>query len=282
MRGIKALRESSASPRGGWRRLADWRIATKVWAGFGIVLALLGLIAAEAKLGFDSADRHFIEYGALARDADLARLVQQTALRANIAVLSYAGGQHDAADAAEREIAASLAALAAATAHATDDDKRARLDGLVEAVTAYRDAVVQMVAATERHEAIRHDRLDPIGPQLEKDAGDLLAILAAAADVRVALQASDLGLAIMTIAFDTQRFFGVRSADLAAAVEHELDDAAERLRVLGADPQVASFRTAVETMGGRLVDYRAAFASAAAAALDVTRLQDGTIRPLGA
>ena len=60
------LMRGPAAAGGAWLKLSNWSIARKVWGGFGIVLALLLLIAIEAKLAFDSADRHFSEYGGLA------------------------------------------------------------------------------------------------------------------------------------------------------------------------------------------------------------------------
>jgi methyl-accepting chemotaxis protein len=272
----------SAARPAAWLKMANWSIARKVWAGFGIVLALLLLIAIEAKLGFQSADRHFVEYGELARETNFVRLVQQSALRANIAVLRYANGERAANADAEREIEKSLGFLGQAAADAADDDKRTFFEGLVQSFTDYGAAFKQMVTATELHEAIQRDALDQIGPKLEKESGDLLAILAAAADVRVAMQASDIGLKIMTIRFDAQRFFGVRSAAVKAAVEAELDEAIKLLTELGADPQVGSFHANVERVSNDLGEFRAAFGRAAAAALAVTQLQDGKIRPLGA
>ncbi len=57
-------------------RVENWRIALKIWAGFGVVLSFLALITIFAKLGFESADRHFFEYGELARETNVVRLVQ--------------------------------------------------------------------------------------------------------------------------------------------------------------------------------------------------------------
>ncbi|MBV8169702.1 MAG: methyl-accepting chemotaxis protein, partial [Alphaproteobacteria bacterium] len=209
-------------------------------------------------------------------------LVQQSALRANIAVLKYANGQRDANADAEREIARALDQLNQALASAIDDDKRTLFAGLVKSVTEYHTAFQSMVAATVLHETIEHGDLATIGPQLEKESADLLAILSAAADVRVAMQASDIGLAIMAIRFDAQRFFGVRTDALKAEVEGRLDAVAASLKELGADPQVASFRANVERVAGLLGDFKSAFGRAAAGALEVTRLQETKIRPLGA
>jgi methyl-accepting chemotaxis protein len=279
---VLAPLRASAPSGGAWLTLSNWRIAQKVWAGFAIVLALLALIAVEAKLAFDSADGHFIEYGELARETNFVRLVQQSALRANIAVLKYANGQREASADAYREIDKSLDYAGQALAGVTDNDKRTFLTGLVKAFSDYRLAFKQMVAATELHEAIEHDELDQIGPKLEKDSADLLAILAAAADVRVAMQASDSGLKIMTIRFDAQRFFGSRNAELKAAVETHLDEVIASFKELAADPQVASFRANVDRVVEYLVNFKSAFGRGAVAALEATRLQDGTIRPLGA
>lgn len=273
-----------ASPRRDATRWTPhhWRIGTKVWAGFGLVLLLLISIALEAKLGFDAAGRHFVEYSELARRNEVVRLAQRAMLQAHIDVQHYVGGQRGASAEAYREIDRSVALLGQAAADAPDEDGRAPLAQLVEAFAEYRAAFARMVQATEHHEAIERDRLVAIGPQLEKEAADLLAVLAATADVRVVMQASDLGLALMAVRLDVQRFFVVRDPALKTDIGARIDALAAVVQALGADPQVAPFRSTVERIAALLDDFGSAFGAAGAGALDVRALQESRIGPLGA
>src|SRR5260221_8879480 len=188
-------------------KFSDRSIAAKIWLGSATIVTLLAVTSTLAKIGFDSAEAHFASFRSLAQQTNQMHRLQQDVLRSHLYVMRYVDGSHTAKPDAEHE----LDRLAEQIAAGPTDPARTALR---QEVTDYRRAFGEIVTATERLEAIRRDELAELRPKLGLDASDLLAILAAAADVRVVLQAADLGLIMVALGADTEAFL------------HQGDDAA--------------------------------------------------------
>jgi signal transduction histidine kinase/DNA-binding response OmpR family regulator len=145
-------------------------ISTKVFVGFGVMLALLLALASVSLFSLVGADRNFKSYRALARQTNADGRVQanmlMTRLHAKTFVIS-----------ASRDNIGSVEARAAKTIEMIEDARGLTLDPgyqlIIESLDQeLNDYVAQFKNVTERQasrDALVHDVLNVIGPGMEKD-----------------------------------------------------------------------------------------------------------------
>ncbi|MBF0334685.1 MAG: Tar ligand binding domain-containing protein, partial [Alphaproteobacteria bacterium] len=71
------------------KALANIRVATKVYGGFGTVLALLVVVAVVAFFGLNGANDNFGDYRGLARQTNAAGRVQANMLETRLQVKNF-------------------------------------------------------------------------------------------------------------------------------------------------------------------------------------------------
>ena len=262
--------------------LRHWGVSSKIAAGFAAVLSIFLLVVVAAGAGLWKADSSFGVYRRLAGSAQETGVVQDLVLRLRLGIAEYAEFRSD--DAArdgvlhtadevlgllDRNAAGAIGADAA-----TANDVRAQIQRLRKAF----EALIDAASALRR---LRSESLDATAVALDKEATDLLAVLAASADVKQQLMASDLGHEILDARFNAYRFLQSLAAADREAVEGNLAKAKSGLAALGNEPSVRPFKGQLQKIAQEIDDYAKIFGDASALALKLQQLRHDVLIPAG-
>ncbi|HEX3500404.1 MAG TPA: methyl-accepting chemotaxis protein [Stellaceae bacterium] len=262
-------------------RLGGWRIAHRIGGGFAIVLLIAGIVAACGGVGLWQAGGALATYRALTSEAMATSTLQDLVLRARLAAVEFAGGDAAAQAQVTQAGEAAMALIYARSAgFVSADDATAAAVG---------DALRRLLGATAKLADLRHElitvdyrELDAVSLDLDKAAVDLLALMAAGADVKQQLMASDIGHRVLEARIDTQRFLHSMSAADRQAVEADLSEAAKGLATLAKEPNVRPFAEAIGKLSDQVNHLRELFARVAELAMQAEAVHRDELLPSGA
>jgi len=168
---------------------ANLRLSSKLYAGFGIVLALLVVVGATAYFAIGNASSGFSSYRSMARQANLAGRVQADMLLVRMDVRNFlAYGRDEDVQKYRKEMAAVQQDMEEARTLITGADEKALLDKTQEAVRQY-DAAFGQVVALNAKMAPLVASLYAEGPAMEARLAEILTTSEQQGDVGAALHA---------------------------------------------------------------------------------------------
>lgn len=262
-------------------RLGGWRIAHRIGGGFAILLVIAGIVAACGGVGLWQAGGALATYRALTGEAMATSKLQDLVLRARLAAVEFAGGAADAQGQVTQAGEAALALIDAKSAGFVSAD-----DAIAGAVG---DALRRLLGATAKLADLKRElitvdyhELDAVSLDLDKSAVDLLALLAAGADVKQQLMASDIGHRVLEARIDTQRFLHSMNEADRQAVEADLSEAAKGLAALAKEPNVRPFADAIGKLSDQVTHLRELFARVAELAMQAEAVHRDELLPSGA
>lgn len=262
-------------------RLGGWRIAHRIGGGFAILLVIAGIVAACGGVGLWQAGGALATYRALTGEAMATSKLQDLVLRARLAAVEFAGGAADAQGQVTQAGEAALALIDAKSAGFVSAD-----DAIAGAVG---DALRRLLGATAKLADLKRElitvdyhELDAVSLDLDKSAVDLLALLAAGADVKQQLMASDIGHRVLEARIDTQRFLHSTNEADRQAVEADLSEAAKGLAALAKEPNVRPFADAIGKLSDQVTHLRELFARVAELAMQAEAVHRDELLPSGA
>jgi len=145
-------------------------ISTKVMTGFAVVVALLVVISAVSLIGLMGADTHFKDYRSLARQTNAKGRVQANMLMTRIYAKNFViNASEDNIEGVEQRARLTLEMIAEARELTTDTGFRMIIDNLDRELDEYLTQFDKVTALQEQRNALVHDTLNVIGPQMEKD-----------------------------------------------------------------------------------------------------------------
>ncbi|PKR55325.1 methyl-accepting chemotaxis protein [Thalassospira marina] len=171
--------------------LKNVSIAKKIFGGFGVILALLLVIAVVGGMSLRSADQNFKDYRNLALQTNLAGRVQANLLEARLGAKDFLLTKAEKSSASAKKRAATTLELNGQLVELNDnDDVRGLFKSVADELKKYIDTFDQVVDLTKkgdsasmtRRDALVHGTLDVIGPKVAADLEQLKLTLKAQQD----------------------------------------------------------------------------------------------------
>ena len=165
-------------------------ISTKVMTGFGVVVMLLVVISAVSLVGLMGADRHFKDYRSLARQTNAKGRVQANMLMTRIFAKNFViSASEDNIEGVEQRARLTLEMIAQARELTKDTGFRMMIDNLDRELNEYLAQFDKVTVKQELRDALVHDTLNVIGPQMEKDLTAIMESAFADKDAEAAFRA---------------------------------------------------------------------------------------------
>jgi methyl-accepting chemotaxis protein len=258
--------------------LARFRIGQRITAGFAAVLGIFFIVVLSGGLGLWTGFTTFAGYRAVSQDVKQAGLLQEYLLEASAGLSAYASGDSTAEPrfrAAQQGARQMLAQGDAGMVSATPAAAAKIADGVTRLGTGF-DTLV-----STRHmlDGAARQNLDKAAAAADQQAGDLLALLCAGADVKQQLTAADVGHSVMQARAVTERFFRTLSLDDRKTVLAALKNAHDQLQELTTEANVHPFLNNVKALGKQVATFQASFSAAADQALAADTLVHRTLLP---
>jgi signal transduction histidine kinase/DNA-binding response OmpR family regulator len=144
-------------------------ISTKVMTGFAIVVALLVIISAVSLIGLMGADTRFKDYRSLARQTNAKGRVQANMLMTRIYAKNFViNASKDNIEGVEQRARLTLEMIAETRELTIDPGFQMIVDNLDRELNEYLTQFDKVTALQEQRNALVHDTLNVIGPQMEK------------------------------------------------------------------------------------------------------------------
>ena len=201
--------------------LGNVKILAKTAIGFGLVVALLLVVAWAGHSGLTQAESDFAEYRGLARRSNATAMVELQMLRTRQFAKDYLVHHNEQSIAQVRGAAAAArASVAEARALMSEGDGLRRMAELDDLLGKYVTAFDEVVRRQAEREDLVNKRLNAAGPRLDEA---LVAVLAAAAkseDVRAVAEAGETLHHLSMTRFNVQRFL-LENSDASAKRAHD-------------------------------------------------------------
>ncbi|WP_422367692.1 HAMP domain-containing methyl-accepting chemotaxis protein [Pelagibius sp.] len=151
------------------------KISSRVFGGFGLILAMLTTVAVLSIYSLDVANSTFTEYRTLARQANAVGRVQANLLmtRMNVKDFIITKSQKDIDEVFHFE-EKTVELVEDAEELVADPDRLELLEGMKQRMEEYRGHFENVVALNDKRNEIVNGTLNVIGPQIEKDLSAIM------------------------------------------------------------------------------------------------------------
>lgn len=212
--------------------LSNFRIGTRLSAGFGIVILLLVALAGQAGYSLWQSREGVTDYRGIATNSSLIVRIQANILNAQLGVKDFeADGSADAITAVEDSLKQAQAHLDEAQATITDDEQIGRLSQLQQYMLTYGQTFAQVTALQERRAKIVAD-LDGVGDRFTSTIKEMVEDAKGWGDVEAM---GDLTFALegaLEVRFASQRFLVTNDPQAIEYVRRFLGNALEIMNKL--------------------------------------------------
>ena len=213
--------------------LKKFRISTKTFAGFGLVLALLMVISAVGIYALSFSQGTFSEYRGLARETNEVGRVQANMLMTRMGVKDFIINGNDKAIEVVRQRAAATAELAEkAKGLVANAEQRALMDSIGTQIGAYESTFEQVTALQARRNELVHGQLDQIGPEIRKKFSTVMDTAYRDRDIHAAYYAGEVQKRLLLARLYVYRFLVENSEASAERARKEfalMDQETEKL-----------------------------------------------------
>jgi len=202
-------------------KLQNLKIGTKIFGGFGLVLALLIVIGAVGFTGARIAATDFAEYRAAARSSNALSQVTEDLLMTRMGVKDFIISQNEESIARVRErAAATLESAQAAKSLATDPSIVSDLQAIVDGVSEYAETFEAVIGKQGERDALVVGTLNKLGPAMRKDLEAIMDSAYADGDAEAAYYAGSAMTRLMLARFYVQKYLVTNAqADYDRAVQ---------------------------------------------------------------
>lgn len=150
--------------------LKRFRISTKIFSGFGLLIALLLVIAGAGVTGLFIANADFSEYRQLARSTNLTGQLQANMLLTRINVKDFVIDKDDESIAGVKQRAeTTLSLIPDALDLAPTEEARTAIAGIEAQIQAYASHFDDVVAEQRKRDVLVTETLDVLGPRMEEN-----------------------------------------------------------------------------------------------------------------
>jgi methyl-accepting chemotaxis protein len=151
------------------------KVSTRIFGGFGIVLALLALAGGLSVFALGDAEVTFEEYHSLAEQANAVAVVQAHLLTTQNKVKDFIITKSDtAADAVHKYVDRTIADIEHALTVVQDPDRKAVLSGMAEEMAEYERHFDIVIDLNNQRNAVVTEVLEKAGPRVEKELSEIM------------------------------------------------------------------------------------------------------------
>ncbi|NNG04361.1 MAG: HAMP domain-containing protein [Inquilinus sp.] len=251
-----------SAARGGGKRsfLANLKIGTKIYAGFGLIIGLLVLLTALVVLEIEGLRRNFFDYADMASDALLvAELDADIAdLQLNAREYQLIGSEEDLAHTRE-----AYDQVRAGLAHAEEEihnPLRARLVTEIDTlVDEYREGFDQVVELMHERDRVVYEVLNPLGTSLRERLTEINEGAYAAGDYESANYAGVVQSDLLLARLYVTKFLDTNDLSAIERVRDEFEELERALARLDRSLQNPQRRRVLVSFEEDLPKYEAAF-----------------------
>ncbi len=255
-----------------------FRVATRIFAGFFIVILLLTIVAMGGwygvRQGGDGLGRYAQVTDSVVRIAGIERNVVD--MRRNVYLFTFAGS----AD-ARRRVREISDELAAALTHeqelVADPERRRDFARMAELVVSYRGGFDRLAPLYDQREAARTTVLNQLGLRLRREMSAVVEAAIAAGDPAGAAHAGIAQEALILLRLDAVRFFSNTDRAIADRVEERAARFHAAAATAIAELQDPALSRRVDRVRQELGEYLTAFQDLAQADFEIDRLVNGTM-----
>ncbi|MBX9633537.1 MAG: MCP four helix bundle domain-containing protein, partial [Magnetospirillum sp.] len=256
------------------RFFSRFSIGHRIYAGFALVLLLLGLVALVGIIGLGSTSRSFSSYERAADNAVTVSVIDRSVVSILSNVMRYTGSTgDDKALPRIREVQQEIVPLLQeAEAKAGDDKQRDAIRAMAGKVEAYAANIDKLIALKQKRDHIVNEIMLPLGSEAQQR---LSGIIRASLDVEDHKGAALAGVAqegLMQALLNANRFIAKNDPALVEEAKRQVDvfaKAGEALANHIIDPTLLDESYAAGKAGPK---YREAFLEMVAAVTDADKL----------
>mgnify|MGYP003650957941 CR=1 FL=1 len=190
------------------------KILTKIFLGFGIVLALLLVISATGGVSLQNGESNFTQYREQAALSNRAAMVQATLQKAQLAVGDFLSqSSEDAVAEFEERISETMNLIEALNGQITDPKRKKTITNAIENLGTYRSAFDQVTSLQTKRNSIAQNRMDVIGPDMESKLTALMQKSYDETDVSAAYHAAKTQRSLLLMRLYANKFITTNQLD---------------------------------------------------------------------
>ncbi|HTH98043.1 MAG TPA: HAMP domain-containing methyl-accepting chemotaxis protein [Stellaceae bacterium] len=258
--------------------LARLKIGTRITIGFAAVLVLFGIVVISGGAGLWAGYTTFANYRQVSQDVKQASILQERLLEISAGLAAYASGSPDATAEVERAQAAAVKLLQTKQAGVVS----ARPDAAADVSHGLDKLKTDFATLLAQHAELNgpaSKALDEAASGADDQASNLLALLAAGADVKQQLSAADVGHGVMAARAQAERFLRSLNAADRTGLSNNLKAARDTLQELTTEMNVRPFLKQVQALGVQVGRFQASFDHSADLAASSDHLIHGEMMP---
>jgi len=190
------------------------KILTKIFIGFGIVLALLLVISATGGVNLQSGESNFTQYRGQAALSNRAAMVQATLQKAQLAVSDYiTQSSEDAIAEFEERISETMELIETLDSQVTDPKRKKSIANAIENLGTYRSAFDQVTSLQTKRNSISQSQMEVIGPDMESRLTALMQKSYDETDVSAAYHAAKTQRSLLLMRLYANKFITANQLD---------------------------------------------------------------------
>ena len=241
--------------------LKRFRVTAKIFTGFGIVLTLLLIISATGVVNLRLGDHNFTRYRAIAMQTNQAGRVQANLLETRLAVKDFMlTGTEATIDAVKRRAAATLEHQKAFKQLVDEQKKEDILNTTGDELNAYVGSFDEVTRLQADRNDLVINRLDKIGPQMERNISAVMQNAFDDSDVLAAFLAGKLQRNMLLMRLYVGKFLIANDPASLERAQQEAKIVRDQTAALLSELSNAERRRLVQETADLLSQYEAAFA----------------------
>ena len=262
--------------------LQDIKIGSKIYIGFGSVLAVLGVIAGAGIYGNVSNLASFAEYRETARQTNEAGRIQANMLEARLAFRKF---RAEPTDEFKQEVQTRLdttkASVDTMLGYQLGDATKATISGFTGIIDTYREAFEKVAALQLERDRLVNETLDGLGPKMAEELETISSSLQTAGDVAALASIERVKYEVSSLRLGTNKFLlNNKDGSFEGAMKfaEEASDEVAKMKASAGDPQVAA---TLDKLAADLATYSGAIQSVHDTIKNRNELINGTMNALG-
>jgi len=207
------------------------RLGPRIYAGFGIVLALLVTIWGAMFWGLKGSDDSFSNYSSIASSAQLAGRFTSSVLHVRLSMQAFlATRSAEDLKRLQEDQDALRSAFTALKAAATGSEQAAQLDAADKTIAALMNSVAQTVTLQQTRDKLVYQDLTKAGVSIRQKLSDIaqLAIVESDGDGAALVYAAQETLLVIRLSIGT--YLDTRDGELVKSIQTDLGEALDQLK----------------------------------------------------
>ncbi len=277
-----SLKTAGKNAGGFFGFMNNLKISTRVFGGFGIVLALLTLVGGLSVFALGDAEETFTEYRSLARQANAVSVVQAHLLTTRIKVKDFIITQSDsAADAVHKYVDRTIADIEHALEVVQDPDRREMLLSMEKEMASYEVHFDHVVELNAKRDELVTTVLDKAGPRVESELSQIIESAYRDGDAEAAFLAADVRRNLLMARLHATKYLVDNREESYESVMSELSALATKAKSLLGRLQNPERRALAEDALVYVGKYRASFDEVHSAIVERNEVITGKLDVIG-